>query len=93
MFVFYPLGKPKTVACFYGECASLEHNEIVLVAWGRDGRGELEKVRIAELFHEALLGSSNVAPVAHSFKRVTFAISKSSPEDNVFEVFRSRFAV
>jgi hypothetical protein len=69
-------------------CSLKEHDEIVLGAWGCDGRVGPCTERIAELFHEALLGNSDVA---HGFKRVTFAISRSSPEDNTLEVFQKQF--
>ncbi len=74
------------------KCSLEEHNEIVLGAWGCDGRRLVEKTQIADMFHEALLGSNDADPVAHSFSRVTFAIPKTSPpEESVFEIFQNRF--
>jgi uncharacterized protein (TIGR02452 family) len=74
------------------KCSLEEHNEIVLGAWGCDGRRLVEKMQAADMFHEALLGSNDAAPVAHSFKRVTFAISKTSSLGlGVFEIFQNRF--
>jgi hypothetical protein len=49
------------------KCSLEEHNEIVLGAWGCDGRRLVEKMQIADMFHEALLGSNDADPVAHSF--------------------------
>ena len=52
----------------------------------------MEEMQIADVFHEALLGSNDADPVAHSFSRVTFAIPKTSPpEESVFEIFQNRF--
>ena len=49
------------------KCSLEKHNEIVLGAWGCDGRRLVEKMQIADMFHEALLGSNDADPVAHSF--------------------------
>ena len=68
-------------------CGFKGHDEIVLGAWGCDGASPCAEA-IAELFYDALLVNSDVA---RSFRRVTFAISRASPEDRTLDAFRRRF--
>ena len=68
-------------------CSFKGHDEIVLGAWGCDGASPCAAA-IAELFYDALLVNSDVA---RSFRRVTFAISRTSSENRTLDEFRRRF--
>ena len=68
-------------------CSLKGHDEIVLGAWGCDGASPCAE-SIAELFFDALLVNIDVA---RRFRKVTFAISKSYPEDRRLDAFRTRF--
>ena len=68
-------------------CSLKGHDEIVLGAWGCDGASPCPE-SIAELFFDALLVNIDVA---RRFRKVTFAISKTYPEDGRLNVFRTRF--
>jgi uncharacterized protein (TIGR02452 family) len=66
-------------------CHAHDHQELILGAWGCGGNeGPAEEV--AEAFHRALLGDSDVS---HTFKRVTFAIYDQNP--SVFDAFQAKF--
>jgi len=68
-------------------CSFKGHDEIVLGAWGCDGASPCAEA-IAEFFSDALLVNSDVA---RRFRRVTFAISRTSPEDRRLDAFRRCF--
>ena len=63
-------------------CSLKEHEELVLGAWGWK-QETLSAEIVADLFRVALQ--------QFAFRRVTFAVSQASPQDQTLAVFRSIF--